>query len=351
MPDGEVLVAGGETECNGTWGCGQTANSELYSPQTGQWQLVGSLNIARYWDSAVLLPDGKVLVVGGQVANQLTDPDPSRSAELFDPSTKAWTPTGSLHYQRSGTSLVVLHDGLVLAVDGVTYADLAAGHGGSTELYNPATGLWSDTGSLLTARNGSGATATLLPDGRVLLAGGADASCGCPTTDAELYDPASGTWSRTGSLGTARDGHQALLFTGAPYVPGGVYVGVVGGAQVIGGSAPNSAETWNEANGTWTGVRGFLNTERLGGFTATLSEGGYAVVVGGFTTTPGGSGTGQTSSIEYRDPVSHSWIAANSIPFDQGIAQHATVLLNDGSLLIMGGTLNDAGECWLAQLL
>jgi N-acetylneuraminic acid mutarotase len=134
-----------------------------------------------------LLPDGKILIAGGSY--------PADSAELYDPAGGAWTVTGQLNQARYfGYTATLLQNGKVL---------VAGGYGAfpkflsSAELYDPGTGTWTTTGSLTTARYYH--TATLLPNGDVLVTGG-ESSSNYKEPSAELYDPATGTWSFTGSL-------------------------------------------------------------------------------------------------------------------------------------------------------
>ena len=139
------------------------------------------------------------------------------SAELFNPANGTWTATGSLNTGREHHTATLLPNGQVLVAGGFnsTSGDLA-----SAELFNPASGTWTATGSLNTGRDLH--TATLLPDGQVLVAGGANSNSGLPLTSAELFNPANGTWTVTGSLNTARDYHTAaLLPNGQVLVAGG----------------------------------------------------------------------------------------------------------------------------------
>src|SRR6267143_974733 len=125
--------------------------------------------------------------------------------------------TGSLGSARRNHTATLLPNGKVLVAGGFDNS----GNGlASAELYDPASGTWSAAGSLTTARYSH--TATLLPNGKVLVAGGLDSSNNA-SASAELYDPASGSWSATGSLGTARENHTAtLLPNGKVLVAGGV---------------------------------------------------------------------------------------------------------------------------------
>ncbi|MDX6385578.1 MAG: hypothetical protein QOK48_3151, partial [Blastocatellia bacterium] len=161
--------------------------------------------------TATLLLNGKVLVAGGS-----TNGGRTTSAELYDPATGAWTSTGSLSNTRVGHTATLLPDGRVLVAGGGPTAPMPGGLLSAVaiaELYNPATGTWRPTGSLVKARDHH--TATLLPNGKVLITGGQDPAFTNPTNrligTAELYDPFSETWSSTGSLGVARESHTATL--------------------------------------------------------------------------------------------------------------------------------------------
>jgi hypothetical protein len=149
----------------------------------GTWSSTGNLNTARIGHKATLLPNGKVLVVGGLVHCGEDFCSFTNSAELYDPATGTWSYTNSLHTERSGHTATLLQNGKVLAAGG--FSNCANWRSGcsilnSAELYDPATGKWSITAYL---NRGSYAPATLLTNGRVLVAGDAGGNT------AELYDP------------------------------------------------------------------------------------------------------------------------------------------------------------------
>src|SRR5262249_26180601 len=120
LRNGKVLVVGGNT----------TTNTELFDPAKGEWFATGRLNVVRpAGHTAVMLADGRVLVVGGRDPS-LPGPDSNlRSAEIYDPTTQVWTPTGSLTHAQSTGAATLLLDGRVLVVGG-----------GATEVFDPATG-------------------------------------------------------------------------------------------------------------------------------------------------------------------------------------------------------------------
>src|SRR6266571_445417 len=229
--DGRVLVAGGINAMT------RLATAELFDPATGAWSSVADMNFPRLGHAAVLLGNGRVLVIGGARFNNCVEPAVGGSAEIFDPVAGTWTLTGPLNVPRHSPAAVVLQDGRVLVAGGsdrcghmwTSAALLPDGRvllaGGmsaypfpslaSAELYDPATGTWSATGSMADQRIWTSEDASaegflvVLPDGKVLTAGGVSRPDNFGASDtylksAELYDPATGTWSPAGDMLTPR---------------------------------------------------------------------------------------------------------------------------------------------------
>ncbi|MGH9077636.1 MAG: kelch repeat-containing protein [Acidimicrobiales bacterium] len=188
---GEVLIAGGESAPK------TLASAELYNPATRQWTTTGSLHHTASLTASVLLQDGRVLLAGGAGSD-------TTATEIYDPASAAWTATGSLNVGRQRESLVVLKDGQVLTAAGLPPGNLpqlgtAPQAGDTAELYNPTAGTWTLLpGRLIDAARDNMDTA-LLPDGRVLLAGG-----GRGGITSELFDPSTDTWSSAGLLDISR---------------------------------------------------------------------------------------------------------------------------------------------------
>jgi hypothetical protein len=289
LQDGRVLVAGGyDTNLV------RTNSAELYDPATGSWSVTGSLNIGRVYQSAILLPNGKVLVVGGLSAGGL-----ELTAELYDPANGTWSFTDTPNFAGS-RSMLVLPDGQVLTV-----TDRFA------ELYDPASGSWRVTGST-NERHVAGLTPiplTLLPNGKVLYEAGLDSHAE-PTKVAELYDPASETWSLTGSLNTAREqGHSTIL------LPSGLVL-LAGG----GGFGDYSSELYDPATGVWSytgpSVAGYATGDM------NLLSTGMVLMPSGMDAQLYNSGTG-------------TWSATGSL-HDDHPSSHA-ILLHSGMVLVEGG--------------
>src|SRR5262249_3903301 len=174
--------------------------------QPGSWTKTGRLNIPRFGHTATLLQNGMVLAHGGSwrsyVNGVFTDNGILRSAELFDPATGKWTLAPSAFYERLGHTATLLPNGKVLIAGGNQTTN--------TELFDPAKGQWFATGRLNTPRLG-GHAATALVDGRVLLFGGESDVAGNRERSAEIYDPETQVWTPTGSLGHVRYGASATL--------------------------------------------------------------------------------------------------------------------------------------------
>ncbi|PLP99410.1 kelch repeat-containing protein [Cupriavidus pauculus] len=301
--DGRVLVAGGNRKQ-------ALSSSELFDPSTNGWTRTDSLARSRQAHSATLLPDGRVLVAGGfgtGGGNALN------SAELYDPATGGWSQTGSLGQQRDSHTATLLRDGRVLVAGGESQGSSQGGLA-SAELYDPATGTWTQTGSLAQAREQH--TATLLADGRVLVAGG-EAPGGVALASAELYDPATGTWSPTGSMRQARDAYAIARLTDGRVLA----VGGFDGTQAIA-----TAELYDLASGTWS-TTGSLRKAR-DFHTATLLANGRVLVAGGT------AGSDLFVSEVY-DPATGSWSQVGSL--EQMREQHTATLLADGRVVIAGG--------------
>ena len=249
------------------------------------------------------------LRVKGQVIALYTD---VRGPALVDP---GWTTVGSMTTARYSHTATLLPSGKVLVAGG--WNNSSGGFLASAELYDPVAGTWSTTGSLSTARYGH--TATLLPSGKVLVAAGTGASG--LFASAEVYDPSAGTWSSTGSLSTARVDHTAtLLLSGKVLVAGGE------------GSSYNSlasAELYDPSAGTWSSTGSlFVAREQ---HTATLLPSGEVLVAGGFN-----AGSGKAvASAELYDPSAGTWSSTGSLSTPRD--SHTATLLPAGEVLVAGG--------------
>jgi hypothetical protein len=191
--------------------------------------------------TATLLPSGKVLVAGGYEYKGGSPSAFPAITELYDPAARTWSTTGSLNHPRTGHTATLLPDGKVLIAGGNRLENGGNSGTGIAELYDPATGTWTQTGTLVKARVGH--TATLLPGNKVLVTGGVKIDAPTSTVNdiqssAELYDSSTGTWSATGSLLLVRAGHTAtLLANNKVLIAGGGSKSKVNGARIVTPSA------------------------------------------------------------------------------------------------------------------
>jgi surface antigen/N-acetylneuraminic acid mutarotase len=317
---GRVLAISG----SGTSGT-LTSTAEIYDFGTGQWTSAGSLNDARFaFGPPSVLTNGDVLVAGGHDVNV----NDYATAELYDPATNQWTRTGSLHVSRRYPVQVELANGAVLVATGSHGPPTCTRYLSSAELYNPATGQWTSTGSTLVPRES--ATAIRLADGRVLLAGGYNGGGNaCTDTDpvhTETYDPSTGQWSFAGNLPHGWLGgamvllpdHRVLMVDGSRHGSGSFAEAVIFNPMT---------NQWSEAAAP---------TLARSGAAATLLPDGKVLVSQG----------GQLQS-EIYNPAADTW-SLDATALDANNGGH-TFLLPDGKVLLAGGS-NSSDPSTAAEL-
>jgi N-acetylneuraminic acid mutarotase len=313
LRNGTVLVTGG------TDGRGKAlASAEVYNPATNKWTSARSMATARLNHTATLLPSGKVLVAGGLDASF-----PSSSlatAELYDPTINAWSTAAPMIGARARHTATLLTDGRVLVVGGLSVALREGGLWPSqptgAEIYDPRANRWTATAPMALYRLDQ--TATLLSDGRVLVAGGQDGLISFDSV--EIYDTGQDRWLPAAPMVTGRSGHAAaLLANGNVLVAGGTYRTVVPSDA----SAPlSSAEIYNPALNSWSSVPRMAEVRVE--HTATALSGGMVLVIGA---------TGQ-SRAEIYDPVHNSW---SEIGDTMNRYSHTATRLSNGKVLVVGG--------------
>lgn len=339
----------------------------------GKWSTVASMAAPRSQHTMTVLDGpgcgdvsppqwcGMILVAGGR-----SGAAPTATAELFDPATGAWSETGSMAAARSAHSATLLDGpgcdaappppwcGRVLVAGGpaatfdqtVTPKVPVQRPSSSAEIYDPATGTWSPAAAMSQAR--SGHTATALGDGTVLVVGGTEFIPGSPPDpSAELYDPATGAWTTIDGPGVVRvDGHSATVLDG-PDCGLNDPPGWCGEVLIAGGRRPEvvefghtavtgAAEAYDPATGQWRALERFITAERAD-HSASPLPGGAVLFAGGF----GGDGRRRASAETY-DPGADAagdpgdgWEFADSLELAR--AEHAAVGLEDGRIVVAGG--------------
>jgi hypothetical protein len=304
LNNGKVLVAGGYDNTAAT-----LASAELYDPAAGTFTATGSMTGPRYFHTATLLNNGKVLITGGGNDNTQTV---LATAELYDPATGTFTATGGMTSARTSHTATLLNNGKVLVTGGTDTFSGFASADASAELYDPATGIFTATGGMTSARTSH--TATLLNNGKVLVAGGYD-NTGTTPASAELYDPATGTFTATGSMNSTRLFHTATLLNNGKVL-------VAGGWVATSGAVLASAELYDPATGTFTATGSMTIADAR--HTATLLNNGMVLIAGG-----------DINVAELYDPAAGTFTAAG-ITISPRVANTAT-LLNNGNVLLAGG--------------
>ena len=334
----------------------------------GKFVAIGTTTTQRNGHTATLLQDGRVLITGGSQEDYLGKATVLASAELYDPSTGAFTPTGDMTTSRSRHTATLLSDGRVLIAGGGNRDSL----GGltSAEVYDPVAGTFTPTGKMAASR--WSAAANLLGDGRVLIAG-------YPT--AELYDPATGVFTQAGpannygrdSTALLKDGRVLILgYDGgslyevsrdslrlAASLPGSyAYLTTTllanGKILIAGGEGNAYDETLKEAS-LYDPRSGTLKSTGLmlfsrEGQSASVLPGGHVLIVGGYDGDAYDTGVPALTDAEDYDPSTGSFTSAGSLMHIRDY-NHTATLLPDGSVLILGGTHDtSAAELYIPPL-
>ena len=306
LPSGKVLVVG------------PNQFAEVYDPASGVFASAGQVPFPGGLDTtATLLNTGQVLIAGGATSPSSTD--------LYDPPSGQFFSTGApIQPHGAAHTATLLNDGRVLVVGG----ESSPGIGGpptvtnaGAETYDPQTGLFTQAGPMFANR--SGHTATLLTDGRVLIAGGYSdgGSSAAALNSAELYDPSTGNFTSTSPMTEPRAGHVA-----AP-LPGG-------GALLAGNNfSDGSAEVFNPATLSFSATGDLSNPSRVSA-TATLLSNGQVLVAGG-TNGQGPSASITTASAELYNPATGSFTTSGSMGSPRVVFAAASLL--DGRVLVAGG--------------
>lgn len=286
LPDGRVLVLGGYTKSR------VLSEGEFFDPTTRKWSSAQTLITARFHHAAALLPEGNVLVVGGATdIDDLYWPD---RAEIQDPR-RGRSSVANTNYPRSGLTATLLTNGMVLVAGGGLDITNNARGLRKAELYDPKSNQFMPTGDMVEARYQH--TATLLHDGRVLLAGGTRNYYDNNGTmaSAELYDPATGQWTSAGMMRDARCLHEAVLLpSGKVLIVGGTSGGYKYGVALA------TTELYDPIVGRWSSAKSMQFARSLA--TATLLTNGKVLVAGG-----GGNDGDFLSNTEVYDAVTDTW--------------------------------------------
>jgi hypothetical protein len=287
------------------------------------WQPVGPLSQGRDGATATVLADGTVLVAGGEGPVGDNPFAILRSAERFDPKTNRFETTGTMRSPRLHHAATRLGDGRVLLFGGLNSGLTALA---TVEAYDSATGTFATHGRMTTAR--IGLTATLLPDGRVLVVGGTVAVGGRRLASAELYDPATGVSTPTGAMVGPRTGHNAVS------LPEGK-VAILGGDAGQDFPGVRQVEIYDPASGTFT-THGEI-AERRGRQTATLLPDGRILIAGGVNSVSPSASVDTLNTLELYDPGTGQ--SQTIGPMMTPRYFHEAVALPDGSVLLLGGSL------------
>jgi hypothetical protein len=321
LDNGTVLVAGG-INCASAGACTYLNSAEIYNPNSGHFTNTGSILAARS-APAILLGNGKVLIAGGYSCDSSGNCASLNTAEIYDPVAGTFSNAGTMTVDRYAHTMTLLNNGKVLIAGGESCASSTSCSALQTaEIYDPVSGASSPTGSLVSARFNAAAVA--LTSGQVLIAGGFDGT-NFPA-NAELFDPVAGTFAATGALNTPRASATAIVLDNGSVV-------IAGGSTCSSTNCPTAtAELY--ASGAFSTISN-LTVSRVDQ-TITLLTNGQSLVAGGYTACS--SSCVSDSTTELFDPQAGSFTAGQGLSAAR--SQHTATLLNDGTVLLVGGINN-----------
>jgi YVTN family beta-propeller protein/probable HAF family extracellular repeat protein len=305
MADGAVLVAGGQAA-----GDVPIPKAASYDSKTNVWSPTPNMSGARSDSAAVTLADGRILITGGNQGSGRTG-----GAEIFDPATRQWTVAAPMNSPRNRHTLTLLSDGKVLATGGyLTHSDPYQQYQRTAEVYDPVLDKWTAVADMAERRVGH--SASRLPDGRVLIVGGADYAEYKATV--EIFNPATGTFSSGPSLSERRYFHSVAT------LPDGRIL-IAGGMNFF--KQFNDALAYNPVTGQWQAA-GVMSKPRVY-FSMTLMADGRVLAAGGY------SGTAIIAATDVFDPNANSWQPAANMASARYLASIAP--LKDGGVIVAGG--------------
>ncbi len=311
LRDGRVLVTGGQ----GDSGIGVLFDAQVFDPQKAEWQSVARMASPRSSGTATTLTNGRVLVAGGELITPAGFVELLSSSEIFDPGSGSWSPGPTLSVARILHSATLLNDGRVLIAAG---EDTRGNALASAEVYDPSDGIFHRTGDMISAAYRH--EATLLPSGKVLITGGVDIT-GYATNNAEVYDPATGKFHTVGKMTTVRKNHTAtLLLNGQVLVAGG---------EDNWGHALNSGELYEPATETFHAITSRMQDGHVS-HSATLLTNGKVLIAGGFDGI-----NGVTAEAELYDPATETFSRTGAMGKPREF--FTATRLNDGEVLVVGG--------------
>jgi len=315
----------------------KAATAAVVLTDAGFRMLNTSTLVPRISHTATLLPDGKVLIVGGSKCDvngcsfdlfRQSFPFDRllSSAELYDPATETFSATGSMSIARAFHSATLLNNGTVLVIGGL---NPGGGSVATAEIYDPATGSFTRIGDM--ARGRFEHTASLLADGRVLIAGGLEGNANDfgfgSTQTAELYDPATQSFSPAGDMPKAAASHTAsVLLDGTVLVAGG------GGNTCPSEGA--AVASFNPASNSFS-ANVSLPERRAGHTATTLNDGRVLITGGGDPCDFSGFGTPSDTAVVF-DPATSSFSSEKAMREPR--SGHSATLLADGKVLVVGST-------------